>query len=108
MSQHIDPTPKQTDLNALNSKIKTVKITYRPENDIKAGESGFFMVPIPEEVKGKTILATSYGINHVGQAYGYQLSGIYISTLNDAYVSYYAPRAIVAANADFDMYVTYM
>lgn len=96
-------------INALNSQlVKTVKVTYTPSSNIAAGESGMFTVPVPATVKGKTIVAVSFGINHVGQAYGYQVSGTYISTLDDAYISYYAPRAVTAANADFDMTIAYI
>lgn len=88
--------------------VKTVKVTYTPSSNIAAGESGYFTVPVPSALRGKTIVAVSFGVNHVAQSYGYQLTGTYISTLDDAYVSYYAPRAITAANADFDMTIAYI
>lgn len=96
-------------INALNSQlVKTVKVTYTPSSNIAAGESGYFTVPVPSTVRGKTIVAVSFGINHVAQSYGYQLTGTYISNLDSAYVSYYSPRAVTAANADFDMIVAYI
>ena len=39
MSQHIDPTPKQTDIDALNSKIETEKNNLQIQRGIVTGIS---------------------------------------------------------------------
>lgn len=105
----VGSTSLQAQINALSSQsVKTTKITFTPQANLAAGESGYFTVPVPAALSGKTIVAVSFGINHVAQSYGYQLTGTYISALNSAYVSYYTPRAVTAANADFDMTIAYI
>ena len=94
-------TKAETDA-AISESAKISIVEYTPENALAAGDKGYFTIPVPSEVKNKTILATTLLPRHLAAAVGYQLTGGYISG-DYLYVSYYTPIAIPAVNVNADI-----
>ena len=90
------------------AELKTREIYFAPTSALSANSYGLFTIPNPDEIKNaQVIVATSLAAAHPSAAAGYQLTGR-AGRGSNIYISYYAPHAIAASDADFNVNISYI
>lgn len=101
--------PNTTEMNTAiaQSTASVSRFSYVPLNNLSANAKGYFRIPVPDDVKNKTLLATTIMLAHPTSSGGLQVSGGYVGG-DYLYVNYYAPTAISASDADLIVMIAYV